>query len=148
MSTFCPSQFFPGGGIAYNFPVTYSKISLEYSSTSATTYISGNYSFAPFSFWKKNKDNFLRYYFSYRVSNAYGSNPWETNSLMHQEFAYKIDYSKIDSSTAFVSELITFTGFGRSDYYNNQSNKYYMTGDTGITSQIYIKREDGSFVTS
>ena len=67
---------------------------------------------------------------------------------MHQEFAYKIDYSKIDNSSAFVSELITFSGFGRSDYYNNQSNKYYMTGDTGITSQIYIKREDGSFVTS
>lgn len=67
---------------------------------------------------------------------------------MHEEFVYKMQYQKIDNPNAFTNELISFSGFGRSDYFNNQTNKYYMTGDTGTTSQIYIKREDGSLVTS
>lgn len=58
-----------------------------------------------------------------------------------------MEYSKIDNPSAYVAELISFSTLGHSIYVNNQINKYYFTSDGG-TSQIYIKKEDGSFVTT
>lgn len=58
-----------------------------------------------------------------------------------------MEYSKIDNPNAYVTELISFSASGQSAYVNNQINKYYFTNDGG-TSQIYITREDGSFVTT
>lgn len=58
-----------------------------------------------------------------------------------------MEYSKIDTPNAYITELISFSTLGHSIYVNNQINKYYFTSDGG-TSQIYIKREDGSFVTT